>query len=382
LGIGAVAAVAAVVALGGKGRRGVDTAVPAVINESTPMPVLVKALRESDGRALSVLYQKLTLKDDAPVPPMTADEAAGWVEALNGMRGGFLRFGSYGRSTALTIVGRVFRRLGASPTPANWTDALRPSHELLTAGLADAHVDVRVAGLVEIGSLWSWVPLTETAPTPSQETMLAEWKDGFHAPTLRRLADREPKARASAVACLGRHPIRTAAAPAVAYLEDPQSPEVRKQVLVSFAGRPDLLTDDMALRHMYDKEAGIPLVSEMVLKARGLNPEQISLGGMIFHPKADIRASVIPLIKGRTDIDPVVWLLHLSRDDDENVRLGAIDALSASLTPEVSQRIAEMAATDRSPAVRRAAGKFLPEAEKTAALPPLPGSPNLNPKAN
>jgi hypothetical protein len=103
---------------------------------------------------------------------------------------------------------------------------------------------------------------------------------------------------------------------------------------------------------------------------------------MIFHPKAEIRASVIPLLKERIDIDPIVWLLQLSRDSDESVRLGAIEALSTRPSPEVDQRLAEMAATDKSAAVRRAAGKLVPESHKTAALPPLPGSSALYPKAN
>ena len=51
-----------------------------------------------------------------------------------------------------------------------------------------------------------------------------------------------------------------------------------------------------------------------VLKARGLNQELISLGGLLVSPKPAQRCSVISLIKNRTDIDPVVWLLQLSHD--------------------------------------------------------------------
>ena len=136
------------------------------------------------------------------------------------------------------------------------------------------------------------------------------------------------------------------------------------------------------LRHLSDADPGVAEVAKVVLEIRGLTTEQISLGRMIYHPRADIRASVIPLLKNRTDVDPVVWLLQLSHDADESVRLGAVDALAVRMTPEVGQRLAEMARTDRSPAVRKSASRFLSESEKTAALPPLPGSPSLNPKAN
>ena len=90
---------------------------------------------------------------------------------------------------------------------------------------------------------------------------------------------------------------------------------------------------------------------------------------------------MIGLLKSRTDIDPAVWLLRLSHDPEETVRLAAVDAMAARISPEVGQRLAEMATTD-APGRRKSASRFLPESEKTAALPPLPGAPSLNPKAN
>ena len=86
---------------------------------------------------------------------------------------------------------------------------------------------------------------------------------------------------------------------------------------------------------------------------------------------------MIPLLGKRTDIDPVVWLLQLSHDPVESVRIAAAEAMAERFTPEARQRLSEMAETDPSPAVRQAVNQL-----ETAALPPLPGSTNLNPKAN
>ena len=111
----------------------------------------------------------------------------------------------------------------------------------------------------------------------------------------------------------------------------------------------------------------------------------ISLGGLLVSPKPQQRASVITLIKNRTDIDPIVWLLQLSHDGDESVRIQAVEALAAQKMPTVSvkRRLAEMARSDSSRQVRETASKFIPSIEETtASLPPLPGSPSLNPKAN
>jgi hypothetical protein len=369
--------------VGTKGRRGAEPKAAVVIDEKTPTPALVAALRESDARALAVVFQKLAARPDAPIKPLTEAETAEWVEVLGGIRSGFPRFGSYGRSSALAVVSRVLLRFAAEPAPANWAEALPPAHDLFAAGLNDTHLDVRVAALAEMGKLWSLVPAKPMLS--AEEQALADWKDDLVTPVVRRLGDPEPRSRAAAVACLGRLPIDTEATPALACLEDrrdgPLSAEVRKQVIVSFAGRRALLTEDALLKHMYDQESGIPQVAEMVLKTRGLTQEQISLGSMIFHPKPEIRASVILLLKNRNDIDPEVWLLQLSRDSEASVRLGAVEALAGRLTPEVGKRLAEMAASDQSPDVRQAAKKSI-EVEKTAALPPLPGAPSLNPKAN
>ena len=141
----------------------------------------------------------------------------------------------------------------------------------------------------------------------------------------------------------------------------------------------------MLLKRLHDSDSSIRETAGIVLKARGLNQELISLGGLMVSPKPQQRASVISLIKDRTDIDAVVWLLQLSHDTDETVRIQAAQALAAqkSQTISVKRRLAEMARSDTSEQVRQTASKFVPTVEETtAALPPLPGSSILNPKAN
>ena len=93
--------------------------------------------------------------------------------------------------------------------------------------------------------------------------------------------------------------------------------------------------------------------------------------------------SVIPLLKDRSDVDPAIWLIQLSRDPEEVVRISAVEAMGPLKSTAVQRRLSEMARSDLSEAVRKAAGKLVaPGRENTASLPPLPGSANLNPKAN
>ena len=378
LGVAAVAG-GLVFVTGSKGSRTPKAEI--TFDESTPLSALTQPLRESDARALAALFQKSIIKPDAKPTLMTDAEGAEWVEVIKALRTGFPKFGSYGRTAALSTLGRVFQRFVVEDSPSCWSEMLAPAHDLLNSGLADENLDVRVTSLMEIGRLWSWVPGSKMLPV--EEYNVSIWKDGFSGPVVRRLADREPKARGTAVACLGYNPVTAVATEAIAYLDDPASSDVRKQVMVSFASRRSILSEDAILKMMYDKDPSIPPVAELILKTRGLTQEQISLGSMIFHPKPEIRASLIPLLKERSDVDPTTWLIQLSRDIDESVRMSAVDALAARQSPEIGKRLAEMATTDKSAEVRRAVSKhILPGSEKTAALPPLPGSSSLNPKAN
>jgi hypothetical protein len=355
------------------------------LDARTPLAVLTPALRDGDAKALTALYERVSAQSEGPPPTIGEAEAPEWLDTLAALRAGYRKFTGYGRATALNIGTKVLGRFSVSAegAPSCWPKVLVPVHDLLASGMADPDPNVRVSALTEVGRLWGWLPGREA--TPHEEDLLADWKFGLHTPAVRCLGDRSAKVRVAAVACLGTLPINSAAAPAIAYLEDMSEggADVRRQVIASFGGRRALLTEEALLKRMYDPEPGIPEMAEVILKARGLSDEQISLGKMIYHPKPALRASVIPLLRDRTDIDPVVWFLQLTRDSEASVRASAVEALAGRLSPEVRQRLAEMASSDQSPQVRQAASKIVPPAtEKTAALPPLPGSPSLAPKAN
>jgi len=409
LGVAAVALLSWVVL--SRYRDGGSAAV--VYDAATPLPVLTQGLREGDARALLIMFPRLTARMSPTPKAVTEAEAKELIEILNSTRVGFLRFGSYGRVSSLMLVTKVLERFGVEEAPSCWFPALRPAHDLFASGLADADLQTRLTAMNQVGQFWSWFP--GRTMMPIEESRLLDWKGALYQPVLRRLGDREPQARAGAVACLGNLADDPAAAKALPYLEDngPDAAIVRQQVLVSFAQRPALLSEDVILKRLQDSEPAVAQTAELILKSRGLTTEQIELGRLIFDPRPEHRASVIPQLRNRTDIDPVVWLLQLSHDESESVRVGAAQALAERPTPEVLQRLVEMARSDRSPSVRQAVGKLVAPAPKaetaaalpvplplprskpgrpgenvpvnpeaTVALPPLPGSPSLNPKAN
>jgi HEAT repeat protein len=352
------------------------------LGQSSSLPALNQGLRDSDPRALAVFHERLSPKPNETRKASSDSEAAQWLETLSALRTGFFRFSPPARATAAMVACGILDKFTPEIAPPRWIEALQPVHDILSACMEDADTNVRHLALEQVSRLWVWMPGRSLIAT--EENTLGDWKEGFHRPVVRCLASTDVRTRIGAIFCLGFLPIDSAAAPAVAYIED-ENVDVRRQTLVSFAQRPYLLTEDMLLRRLHDSDSTIRDTVRTVLKARGLNQELISLGGLLVSPKPAQRCSVISLIKNRTDIDPVVWLLQLSHDPDETVRVMAAEALAAqvSQTVAVKRRLAEMARTDSSEQVRQTAGKFVPSAEETTALlPPLPGSASLNPKAN
>jgi HEAT repeat protein len=352
------------------------------LDQSSTLPALNQGLRDSDPRALAVFHERLTPKPNETRQAASDGETAQLLETLSALRTGFFRFSPPARATAAMVACGILDKFTPEIAPPRWIEALQPVHDILSACMEDADSNVRHLALEQVSRLWVWMPGRSLMDT--EENALGDWKEGFHRPVVRCLASTDVRTRIGAIFCLGFLPIDSAAAAAVSYVED-ENVDVRRQTMVSFAQRPYLLTEDMLLRRLHDSDSTIRDTARTVLKARGLNQELISLGGLLVSPKPAQRCSVISLIKNRTDIDPVVWLLQLSHDPDETVRVMAAEALAAqvSQTVAVKRRLAEMARTDSSEQVRQTAGKFVPSAEETTALlPPLPGSSSLNPKAN
>ena len=349
------------------------------------LAILAERIGSGDSAALMTFCQSIVPKPGRPsnvvVPASEADDL---IKLLGGLRAGFKSFAPAGRASAIAAASRILNRFGVDPAPASWLDALHPTHDMFIAGLADSHVDVRCSALNEVGLHWNWLP--GRVMTPNEESILSEWKDAFVKPATRCLGDREPKSRAAAVVCLGSATIDSIAAPAAAYVEDPENGGVRYKALMTFANRPTLLTEDTVLKRLHDHEVGVSDLAELILKGRGLTKDQIYLGRQMDDPHPEVRAAVIPLIRDRTDIDPVVWLIQLSHDLDETVRGKAAEALAVRQSPEVDRRLQEMA-SDASPTVRASVAKLMAKLAKasTANLPELPPtatSSSLNIRAN
>ncbi len=351
-----------------------------VVDENSSLEELAAAAQASDPRALVALEHRVPKVDDASRKAYADQEIGAWLHVLEGLRSGFLGYKPAGRAIAVGLAGRIFDRFSVETAPARWTEALPKLHDLLSASMTDSEPALRITALEQMGRLWVWLP--GRSLTPIEEDNLVRWKEQLYGPVVRCLGHRDTNTIVAAVNCLAALPIDAAAAPALAYLDNPNV-EVRKQTVLAFARRNMLLTDDLLLNRLHDGESAVRKAAMKVLSSRGLSDEQIGLGALIFSPNPQERLSVIPLLKDRSDVDPALWLIQLSRDREEMVRISAVEAMGGVKSSAVSRRLSEMARSDASEAVRKAAGRHLPPAQQsTAALPPLPGSPSLNPKAN
>jgi HEAT repeat protein len=343
-----------------------------------PLATLVGGVREGDGAALAALAKRAAPDEAAKAKAMDPAEAVGWIDAVAGLRVGYPRFSGTGRASAVATTAGILGRFAVEGTPAGWDQILPPSFDVLSAGLADPDTGVRMAALDAVAGLWLWSP--GCTMTPGEEKTLAAWKGAFHPIVVNRLADAGPS-RARAVACLGALPLDDKAAPALKGLNDPDL-AVRLAVLSAFANRPMMLSEEAILPLLHDPIPDLRGLAERVLRARGLSADLIGLGRLVTHPRPEMRATAIPLLVGREDLDPVVWLLRLTEDADESVRLKAVEAFAGRLNAAARQRLREIAAADDSPSVRQAAAKLVPTVGAAVALPPLPGTTSLGIKAN
>lgn len=339
------------------------------------------ALAYGDSAAIKKVCEGLVPKEGETPTALTEAQGKASLETLNQLRAGFLKMKPADRGLAAMAAGRIVDRFRIEPTPPSWKEALIPARDVLVAAMADGDAEVRAAGLLEVGKLWSWLP--GLTMTPLEERQLADWKDGFVDHVTRHLGDTEVKSRAAAITCVAASPLPGLANQAAVNIDHSQA-AIRYATLMAFAQKPAALSNDDVTRRLHDEEPSIAELAAFILKSRGLSQEQVGLARLITHTKADLRASVIPLVKDREDIDPEVWLLQLTHDNVEFVRVKAVEALKGRTSPDVERRLRELAAKDTSADVRKLAGQILSAlgAETTAALPPLPGSPSLNPKAN
>ncbi len=144
----------------------------------------------------------------------------------------------------------------------------------------------------------------------------------------------------------------------------PRPPELPAGIADPVAREPapdgefDAMETDVLMRWLYSADATVADRAEAALRRRGFTDVPVELARRLFDPDPEVRIELARTLPKLTSIDPVPWLLWLSRDTDARVRLAAIGLMATTADPALHNRVRQMARDDSDPAVQRVARRF------------------------
>jgi hypothetical protein len=120
----------------------------------------------------------------------------------------------------------------------------------------------------------------------------------------------------------------------------------------------DSMETDVLMRWLHSADATVAARAEAVLRRQGFTDVQVELARRLFDADTAVRIELARTLPRLTSIDPVPWLLWLSRDPDAEVRLAAISLMATTGDPALHARIRQMAREDSDAAVQRVARRL------------------------
>jgi hypothetical protein len=146
---------------------------------------------------------------------------------------------------------------------------------------------------------------------------------------------------------------------AVPLLRDP-SANVRRQAICAVGLKPDLISSEDLLAWLHDPDKEVRRWCEKALRSpqRNLSELQVELGRLITDNSAQERLKAFRYLRRDDHVEPGVWILRLSYDKEDAVRIAAARAAAEHRVAHLSDRLHEMAQGDRSPTVRQEAAYY------------------------
>jgi len=176
------------------------------------------------------------------------------------------------------------------------------------------------------------------------------------------MASSDPEIRSRAIRLVMHAPLHTEKAlveQVVAFLKDPAA-EVRRSAVLTVGLAEETIGIQDMLTLLHDPDADVRRLCEQALRGRGLQDDHIKLATMISDPLARERVNVVHLLPDIEDLDPELWLLHLSQDSSPAVRAAAIRfAADNPGAADFRAQMLHMSQNDGSPTVRQLAAFYL-----------------------
>ena len=295
-------------------------------------------LEENDNERALVLGDALTVIGREPGG--AANEAL--VPCLQQIVQGFKSCPASGREQAAQWVCSMIERMpeGEKAAPEFLTCASR----LVEIGRGSAEAGPRAA-MLRLATSLAKVGLTEETVSRYRELARAG------------LADNAPSVQLAAISLAMLSPLRIA--DEIAPCLSSSSSEVRRAALVVLGPTPDAVTEDAILPLLHDSDEQNAALARSALFSRGLSDDQIRLGRLLAHPSPAQRLLVIDHLDEASHVDVNMWLKRLSHDTSPAVRSAAARAMAQAGSPDLTERLNQMAEGDPSPTVSRLTRHFM-----------------------
>jgi hypothetical protein len=145
----------------------------------------------------------------------------------------------------------------------------------------------------------------------------------------------------------------------VPFLKHSAAPVRRAAVLAVGLAEETIAVQDM-LPLLQDPDADVRRLCEAALRGRGLQDSHIKLAKLITDSRPAQRMQVVHYLHQAEDLDPGIWLRHLSQDPSPAVRAAAIRlAAEDPAAVNFQEQMTRMAREDDSPTVRQLAEFYL-----------------------
>jgi HEAT repeats len=255
----------------------------------------------------------------------------------------FAGFSLAGQEKVVVLLTGFLQQDGTKPLPPRLTKAVG---EILM--VAEQTTGLRGVALLLVAELIDCVPA-------------GQWVDDCRAMAERGLTDERPGARIAAVQVLLRKSMRAdkeLVEKAISLLRDPD-PNVRRAAIVSLASESEVVREEHFLPLLHDADPQVQYVSELALRKRGLQDEDIKLARLISHKNARVRLRVLHYLPHMPELNLSSWLRQLSNDTEPAVRAAAVRASADYPHVDFLQRLREMAERDPAESVRENARYYL-----------------------
>lgn len=255
----------------------------------------------------------------------------------------FPRLSVFGKQSALELAVTMVPRSRLDPPSA---EVLQAGGQMVVRAARVSGRDVRGRGLELVARLLSHAPAVEVVDACRELTRTC-------------LQDGQAENRLRAIDLAAGAPGLKLLEQVMALVADPE-PRVRQAALKSLRAERDTLRDEELLRALHDPDADVRRLSENILRGvRGLSEEHVKRGRLLTDRCPTMRLQVLDGLCQAPDLEPGVWLRHLSHDPEPAVRAAAVRAAAEQAVVDLTDRIEQMARDDPSDTVRQMARHYL-----------------------